>query len=1329
MNWQKLLRYYFNKTFCFVWVLHKKLFLFVTILLAFILIVLRLTTIYLESNPQIIHKYIETELHYSVSFDQLKVDVNPLYPSISMINVTIKKLQTDNKQKSLDIGGFVSFDSINIQLDIILSIIRNKVVINEVVLDGLNLIVQRLTQDQISIAGFKLNIKDKQSASTSFNNDSALLKILSQNKLIVSNCRVRFVDKMKLYPTSFFTDINISIKNEGIKHQLKLQTQLNKINTQLELRLNLIGRLDKPENISGKAYVFINKLTHRTIQNFIKDDVLKIGHYRLNHLNSNAKIWAKIKKGKLGSVQGQLAINESELIDTDSKQSINLYDLKTNFLLANKLDSETKYSSIDCHNWFIDLYDLNFSIEDERFSGQRVYLENSFDKPSETSKLQWFVNKLELEKLLPAASFFITKNNYQEVTKSISPAGNIENIIGSITIANNSLKIEDINYQLQADLKDISVNAYTAMSIPKINKLNAQIIFNKQQGSLHIESKNLDLHLNSLFRDAWQIDFLAAEVYWQKDDQDWLLGLNNITFSNPHLSANADLKLWLLENEAPFLDLTAFFTNAKVINVPYYLPSKVMSEGLVHWLDNAFDSGIATDGGVVFRGQLKHFPFTDQSGVLDISFNADDVLLEYQKGWPKLKNIDALIQFTAKGMYVESQHSEVFSAVSKNINADIEDYLNPVLKITGDIQANVKDALLYLKQSNLISQDVVAMLDAEGNINLNLDLNIPTEKGEPDTKVLVSFKDADYYPPGMERKKGLVSHIKGDIMVHNKQIDGKNISASIMNSPAHIDIKTASRLTRKNKKPNINVSLNSQLSFSQLDEFNLIPKKFSNLKNYISGSTNVVSNINIPNDEQAFSFSIKTDLKGLNSQLPLPFKKQTDEKIILKGSYSEYSSQTIKQPQINIDYADKISLVILLNNRTNDMNLSKAHLSFTKEKAHLPKKDVLKISGRVTEMPLAEWVTVLKSLKTEKLEPVRQKNILPIELALTELILPEPAYFSDENNADSPKETPEDESPTLSDMEPREFPLIYGFIEAIKLGEVNFGKLSVETSRVDEDILFDKLNLQGKLFSFKGKASWNHWYDVPEVNIEGKLTTDSIEEFNKQLQLDEIIRQGKAEAWGFVEWQGAPSDFSKKNLKGNIHIDVQKGSFIDAKPGAAGRLLGLLNLNELTRRISLDFTDVKDEGFSFDTINGDFKFLNGNIYTDNLRILAPSSNLLITGRTGMVSKDFDQKVVVIPEISATLPIAGAMVAGPAGAAIAWMGQKLVGQEINKISTFTYTVQGSWENPEIKRERSKKLTNTDIKNVFDLQEIKKIDTDKKKRDDKLNSKVENPFLDN
>ncbi|MBE9525746.1 MAG: hypothetical protein IME94_02135, partial [Proteobacteria bacterium] len=637
----------------------------------------------------------------------------------------------------------------------------------------------------------------------------------------------------------------------------------------------------------------------------------------------------------------------------------------------------------------------------------------------------------------------------------------------------------------------------------------------------------------------------------------------------------------------------------------------------------------------------------------------------------------------------------------------------------------------YLEQSNLISQDVVAMLDAEGDINLNLDLNIPTEQGEgePDTKVLVSFKDADYYPPGLERKKGMVSHIKGDIMVHNKQIDGKNISASIMNSPARIGIKTDSRLTRKNKEPNINVSLNSQLSFSQLEEFNLIPKKFSNLKNYISGSTNVVSNINLPNEEQAFSFSIKTDLKGLNSQLPLPFKKQKNEKIILKGSYSEYSSQTIKQPQINIDYADKISLVLLLNNIKNEMNLSKAHLSFTKEKARLPKKDVLKISGRVAEVPLAEWVTVLESLETEKLEPVRQKNFLPIELALTELILPELAYFSDENNADSSKETQEDEPETISNMEPGEFPLIDGFIESIKLGEVDLGKLSVETSRVDKDILFDKLHLQGKIFSFKGKASWNHWYDIPEVNIEGKLTSDSIEEFNKQLQLDEIIRQGKAEASGFVKWQGAPSDFSKKNLKGNIHIDVQKGSFIDAKPGAAGRLLGLLNLNELTRRISLDFTDVKDEGFSFDTINGDFKFLNGNIYTDNLRILAPSSNLLITGRTGMVAKDFDQKVIVIPEISATLPIAGAMVAGPAGAAIAWIGQKLVGQEINKISAFTYSVQGSWDSPEIERDRSKKPTSTDIKNVLELQETKKTDSDKKKLDAELNSKIENPFLDN
>jgi len=46
-----------------------------------------------------------------------------------------------------------------------------------------------------------------------------------------------------------------------------------------------------------------------------------------------------------------------------------------------------------------------------------------------------------------------------------------------------------------------------------------------------------------------------------------------------------------------------------------------------------------------------------------------------------------------------------------------------------------------------------------------------------------------------------------------------------------------------------------------------------------------------------------------------------------------------------------------------------------------------------------------------------------------------------------------------------------------------------------------------------------------------------------------------------------------------------------------------------------------------------------------LKSFAPSANILVRGSTGLVSEEIDQRVTVIPDVSATLPLAGAAVAG------------------------------------------------------------------------------------
>jgi len=53
-----------------------------------------------------------------------------------------------------------------------------------------------------------------------------------------------------------------------------------------------------------------------------------------------------------------------------------------------------------------------------------------------------------------------------------------------------------------------------------------------------------------------------------------------------------------------------------------------------------------------------------------------------------------------------------------------------------------------------------------------------------------------------------------------------------------------------------------------------------------------------------------------------------------------------------------------------------------------------------------------------------------------------------------------------------------------------------------------------------------------------------------------------------------------------------------------GRVLGLASVAELPRRLALDFSDLTDKGFAFDTARGHFDLRSGSAYTDDVVVKA-----------------------------------------------------------------------------------------------------------------------------
>lgn len=1301
-----------KKTLLLFWRLHHTLLTSLIILLALVLIIFRSTSYYLEANPHIIRGFLDSYFVHKGVFDEIDVHVSPFFPSVSMKNLAI----TNASGKR----NILSFSFASIELNIPLSIVNGQIIINQVLLDDGNLLVQRSKDGKISLADIKPS-STKNNFNAIDDNPQFLRAFLSVKNVSIRNSQILFVDQLEEYTPVNLTDINLSLKTKGFlkdngRHQLILQAALNETETKLDLRLDLKGRVDDLKTLQGKIYASLDKLTHNSILNFIKYDLnnnlnknvsrkdrLQIENFQLDQLQSNVKMWSEIKKGELQSVLGELSIKDTVLERLDDKKTLQIDHFKTNFnfdFSGHNLSQELTpiQEKLD---WFIDLYDLDFNINAQAFTHKRLGLYQLTDELSEFSKFRLFLHSIDIDNFSSIAAFFLPDELSRKTYHALHPEGQLDNTLASFTLNVSAMPFEVITYQIQSDLSNFSINDFK--SIPKITNLSAQLRINEKSGRLNINSHDMGLYLKSLFRDPWPVNRLSGEIYWQKEGMDWLLGGENIVFNNVHLSANADLKLWFLENGQKFLDLSGFYYDADVKFVPYYLPAAVMSDGLVKWLDEAFLSGRGSDGGVVFRGNLSHFPFKDKSGAMDISFNTKDVLLNYHSGWPLLRDINAIVQFTEQGMSVDAQQSKVFSAVSNNIHADIEHYLIPELRIKGDIKTTIDDAVLYLQESKLVSDEVINIIDAKDEINLNLDLMVHMKGGKPDSKVTISFTDADYYPPGFERKKGLVSHLKGDVIVHNNLINSKNLSADLMGSAAKVVIKTekntsSKKSSRINTEPNIAVVIDSRTSIKQLNQFKLLPTWLSPLKKHLTGRTKVHLDIKIPNKQQTLAFNISSNLSGLSSTLPAPFTKSKQAISPFKLHFRDLSEskKSSKKSRLKMTISDKLSLALLLDTSQKEFDLLKGNIVLESGQAKLPKQNVLRISGSSTRAPLDQWAALFASDTAVKTKKNEKNPFLPIQLAMTELILPE---LKDELKEESKPDRKQKKKAAIKNdntLDPGQFPLLNGYINSIKLGTVELGKLQIQSTRVDNGISFDQIQLQGSLFSFDGHAKWHQLLLQPETHLQAELKVPSIEKFSEKMNLKQIMTDGEAVVSGAVNWKGDPANISNENLAGNISLTVKNGTFIDAEPGAAGRLLGLINLNALARRITLDFTDVSNKGFEFDKISGDFRFLNANAYTDNLKILSPSADILITGRTGMIDEDFDQQVKVIPEISAALPIAGAAIGGPAGAAIGWAGQKILGKHLNKITAFNYTVSGSWEDPEIKKGSVEAVSDADNK---------------------------------
>jgi uncharacterized protein YhdP len=129
-------------------------------------------------------------------------------------------------------------------------------------------------------------------------------------------------------------------------------------------------------------------------------------------------------------------------------------------------------------------------------------------------------------------------------------------------------------------------------------------------------------------------------------------------------------------------------------------------------------------------------------------------------------------------------------------------------------------------------------------------------------------------------------------------------------------------------------------------------------------------------------------------------------------------------------------------------------------------------------------------------------------------------------------------------------------------------------------------------------------------------------------------------------------------------------------------LLGILNLQALPRRLTLDFSDVFSEGFAFDFVRGDVRIDQGVASTNNLQMKGVVAGALIEGSADLDKETQDLKVVVVPEINAGTASLYMATINPLVGLTSYLAQLILSKPLVSAGTSQFHIDGTWSNPRV-----------------------------------------------
>ncbi|MEI6413499.1 MAG: YhdP family protein [Pseudomonadota bacterium] len=814
-----------------------------------------------------------------------------------------------------------------------------------------------------------------------------------------------------------------------------------------------------------------------------------------------------------------------------------------------------------------------------------------------------------------------------------------------------------------------------------------------------------------LFRQSLAFSRLTGHLAGHMDSGVLTLTGQNLEMINTDLTTLSHLTLRLpMADGPPFLDLQTDFRRGDARHVKKYLPSTLKDPDLIEWLDRAFVRGEISKGSLILRGNPADFPFDKAPGHFEVDFGVRGLELDYKKGWPPLKEIEGEVRFLNNSLDVQIHRARLLNSHTTDLTAHVHE-LNPAssLEIRGVTEGPVADGLSILRDTPLAQETAayVEGLTGRGSCRIELDLAIPLRTSQKaqlrtDGKILWDGHAELAWPAWPL----VLKQLKGGLEFSRDSLQARRIEAQLLGSPVIADITSQAGMTQ--------IQAQLPLSAAQLDQ------QFPGLgldqwQSEEKSPWQVALRVGRPKPPLGvpLEITLTTELAGTAIPWPNPLGKAAASRQPLRIQVDLTDPAVLP---VAFDYGAVAGRLEFLGpNGQRRLSRGAIALGEAAVAPSLPSEAIVTVRGRLAEVNLKEWLALADHLGQKpgtNLPPQRgtleiaqlswgAQIFAPLKLAWQ--WQPEARWITLEGAdlegrislaAGSPRapvtveldhlalHVPEGDSasgPETAHSDPRQLPGLNLRVDALTVNGAALGHLTAIANPEPAGLHLIQLALQGPLIDLKGEGHWRLDGDQPVATLQLSGHSGNFGRLRQHLGYGEGIAGASIDATLDLAWPGGPEDFSLGQATGMLDFHLKNGRFLEAGPGV-GRVFGLLNLEALRRRLSLDFSDLFRKGYAFDRIEGSFRMGSGQATTEGVVIEGPAARVALRGRTGLVLHDYDQQIQVRPRVSTSLPLAGALVGGPLVGVALLLAQQVVGDQVDRIAEREYRLTGSWDAP-------------------------------------------------